>query len=182
VAHDDVAARAGAGSPWIVRAAQLHRNRWADERELANAIYGTVIGASVMVAASLHGTLVQILVTVLVTLLIYWAAERYATLLATGVHGPGGRLTRAEVTAVLRSGWPMVEAAYVPLLVLLVVTLLSRVQIGVLAALVTSTVLLVGLGYVGARRRGSGVAGAVGWAAGSGVLGLLAMGLKYLLH
>jgi hypothetical protein len=43
-------------------------------------------------------------------------------------------------------------------------------------------VVLVALGYLAARRGGSAVGPALGWAAGSGTLGLLAIGLKFLLH
>jgi hypothetical protein len=168
---------------WIVRAASLHRNRWRDEQEVANAIHGTVVGAAVLMAASLHGTLGQILVAVLVTLFVYWVAERYAHLLAVAVHGRGGRATGADVWAVLREGWPMVEASYTPLIVLLVVDLLTaRLAVAVITSLATSTVLLVALGYVAARRAGASGAGAVGWAVASGALGLVTVALKLLLH
>ena len=79
--------------------------RWTDEQELAHAIHGTVVGAAVMVAASLHGTLVQVLITVVATLLVYWATERYAELLAAGARGRV--LTRQSVMAALGRGWPM---------------------------------------------------------------------------
>ncbi|MEN3269870.1 MAG: hypothetical protein V7646_6764, partial [Pseudonocardia sp.] len=69
------------------RAGHWFRSLWSDERELAHAIHGTVVGSAVMVAASLHGTLGQVVVAVIVTLLVYWATERYADLLAAGVHG-----------------------------------------------------------------------------------------------
>ena len=62
-----------------------------------------------MVAAGAHGTLGQVELTVLGTVAIYWAADCYARLLAA--HGTG---RRANVGAVLRREWPMVEAAYTP--------------------------------------------------------------------
>jgi hypothetical protein len=43
------------------------RRGWTDERELAHAIHGTIVGAAVMAAASLHGTLGQVVVSVVVT-------------------------------------------------------------------------------------------------------------------
>jgi hypothetical protein len=182
--HDDLRAHAPAAAR-IVRAAEMHRDRWLDERELANAIHGTVVGAAVMVAASLHGSLGEILVTVLVTLLVYWLAERYAHLLAAGVRGRqvGWRETRAGIARVARRGWPMVEAAYLPLVVLVVVDLLSaRLTVAVVASLGMSTLLLVALGYLAARRAGATGVGAFGWAAVSGVLGLATVSLKLLLH
>jgi positive regulator of sigma E activity len=182
--HDELRAHAPVAA-WIVRAAELHRNRWSDEHELAYAIHGTVVGAAVMMAASLHGTLVDILVTVLVTLFVYWVAERYAHLLAAGVRGrqAGWRTTRAAIARVLREGWPMVEAAYLPLVVLIVVDVLSdRLEVAVVASLATSTLLLIALGYLAARRAGASGVGALGWATASGVLGLVTVCLKLLLH
>jgi hypothetical protein len=182
--RDDLRAHAPVAA-WIVRAAELHRNRWSDEHELAYAIHGTVVGAAVMMAASLHGTLVDILVTVLVTLFVYWVAERYAHLLAAGVRGQqeGWRATRAAIGRELRAGWPMVEAAYLPLVVLIVVELLTdRLDVAVYASLAMSTVLLIALGHLAARRAGASGFGAFGWAAASGVLGLVTVCLKLLLH
>ena len=176
--HGPIAAR-------IVRAAELHRNRWSDEHELAYAIHGTVVGAAVVMAASLHGTLADILVAVLVTLLVYWVAERYAHLLAAAVRGreEGWRSVRAGVRRVLHEGWPMVEAAYLPLVVLVVVDLVTdRLEVAVFASLGTSTLLLGALGHLAARRAGATRVGAFGWAAASGVLGLVTVCLKLLLH
>jgi hypothetical protein len=182
--HDDLRAHAPSAA-WIVRAAELHRDRWEDEQELANAIHGTVVGAAVMVAASLHGSLGEILVTVLVTLLVYWVAERYAHLLAAGVRGrrAGWKETRAAIARVVREGWPMVEAAYLPLVVLVVAYLITaRLTVAVVASLGMSTLLLVALGYLAARRAGATGGGALGWAALSGVLGLATVSLKLFLH
>lgn len=157
------------------------RERWADPRELAHAIHGLVVGAAVMVAASLHGELGQVVVAVVFTLAVYWVAERYSHILAEGVRGE--RPTRAGVAASFRRGWPMVQVSYAPLLVLVGVTLVTGdLPPGVLAALGFSTVLLAVLGYAAARR--SGVTGLAvwGWTAGTAVLGFAIMGLKLLLH
>ena len=58
-----------------------------------------------MAAASRHGTLTEVIVTVLVTVAVYWAAERYAEVLATAVQGRrrarGGGLAR---TGAIRPG------------------------------------------------------------------------------
>jgi hypothetical protein len=67
---------------------RIHRERWADDRELAHAKLGTVVGAAAMAAASPHGTLGEVVVTVLVTVAVYWAAERYARVLAVAVPDP----------------------------------------------------------------------------------------------
>jgi hypothetical protein len=156
-------------------------SRWTNERELADAIHGMVVGAAVMVAASVHGTLGQVVITVVATLFVYWATERYAELLAAGARG--GVLDRRKVLATLRHGWPMLESSYSPVVVLLVASALGAdLPAAVLAALCLSTVLLAGLGYGAARRSYASVAGALGWGAMSGLLGVAVIALKLALH
>jgi hypothetical protein len=160
--------------------ARLHRDRWADEDELAHAIHGTVVGAAAMAAASLHGTLGEVAVTVLVTVAVYWAAERYASVLAVAVRGPRGL---RKIGPVIRRGWPMVEAAYTPLVVLVAVEFFADdLQAGVLAALGVGTVMLGALGHTAARRAGTTRAAAVGWAMISAGLGVVVILLKISLH
>jgi hypothetical protein len=164
----------------LMRVLRWQRREWADDRELAHAIHGTVVGAAAMAAASLHGTLGEVVVTVLVTILVYWAAERYARVLSVAVHGPQ-RL--GKITSVLRRGWPMIQAAYTPLVVLVVVEVVTgNLRGGVLAALITATLLLGGLGHVAARRAGTSRAGAIGWATVSAALGVVVILLKLWLH
>jgi hypothetical protein len=164
----------------LLRAVRLHGDRWTDERELAHAIHGTVVGAAAMAAASIHGTLGQVVVTVLVTVAVYWAAERYADVLAAAVQGPS-RIRRTG--RALRRGLPMIEAAYTPLVVLVVVVLLTgRLEGGVLAALGVATVMLGGLGYTAARRAGTSRAAAFAGGAASAMLGIVVMLLKISLH
>lgn len=157
------------------------RRGWTDERELAHAIHGTIVGAAVMAAASLHGTLGQVVVSVVVTLVVYWTAERYASILASGVHGPAP--TWSQSVRLLRQGWPMLEAAVAPLVVLVVVTLsTSNLEIGVDVALLFAVVVLAVLGWAAARHAGRPRAAALGWAVASGLLGLVVAALKLMLH
>jgi hypothetical protein len=129
-----------------------------------------------MVAAGAHGTLGQVELTVLVTVAIYWAADCYARLLAA--HGTG---KRPNVRTVLRRQWPMVEAAYTPLVVLLVLVLVTgNLRVGVFAALGVGTLVLGGLGFFAARRAGGDQA--VKWSLVSASLGLVVILLKLFLH
>jgi positive regulator of sigma E activity len=164
----------------LTRLLRWQRVGWADDRELAHAIHGTVVGAAAMAAASLHGTLGEVVTTVLVTVLVYWAAERYARVLSVAAQGPQ-RL--GKIAATLRHGWPMIEAAYTPLVVLVVVTIVTDdLRAGVLAALGVATLLLGGLGHLAARRAGTSRAGAIGWSAASAALGVVVILLKLSLH
>ncbi|MBO0876284.1 MAG: hypothetical protein J2P19_23135 [Pseudonocardia sp.] len=157
---------------------RLHRGGRIDEEGLTSAILGTVVGLSAMVAAGAHGTLGEVEVIVLVTVAIYWAADCYARLLAA--HGAG---RRAKVSTVMRREWPMVEASYTPLLVLLVVVLITEnLRVGIFAALGVGTLVLGGLGFFAARRAGGGRADALKWSLVSAGLGIIVISLKLLLH
>ena len=150
----------------------------ADEEELSSAILGTVVGLSTMVAAGENGTLGQVELTVLVTVAIYWAADCYARLLAA--RGSG---RRPAVGSVLRREWPMVEAAYTPLVVLAVVVLLTgNLRVGIFIALGVGTIVLGGLGFFAARRAGGSRSDAVRWSLVSASLGIVVILLKLFLH
>ena len=161
----------------LLDAVRLHREGRVDEEELTSAILGTVVGLSAMVAGA-HGTLGEVEVTVLVTVAVYWAADCYARLLAARSTGK-----RAKVGTVLRREWPMVEAAYTPLVVLLVVVLVTRnVLVGIFAALGVGTLVLGGLGFFAARRAGGSRADAIKWSLVSASLGIVVILFKLLLH
>jgi hypothetical protein len=165
----------------ILRLGRRQREKWSDEHELAHAVNGTVVGAAVMVAASVHGTLGEVVLAVVATLLVYWAVERYSEALAVSVRGPGP--SRARIVAVLGHGWPMLQASYAPLVALLVTTALGAdLQTAVLVALGLSTALLTTLGHAAARRAGATRLAAFGWAAVSALLGLAVVALKLALH
>jgi hypothetical protein len=93
-------------------------------RRRAAGIYGTIVASAVLAAGGGHLTTVPLAVTVLVTLLVYWAAEGYADLIAEQVHA-GHLPTWAQLRASLAAIWPMVSASYIPLLSLLVATILG---------------------------------------------------------
>jgi hypothetical protein len=164
----------------LTRLLRWQRRGWTDVRELAHAIHGTVVGAAAMAAASLHGTLADVVTTVLLTIVVYWAAERYARVLSVAVRGPQ-RL--GKITATLRHGWPMIQAAYTPLAVLIAVEVVTDdLRTGVLAALVVATLLLGALGHIAARRTGVSWIGAIAWSAISAALGVVVILLKLSLH
>ena len=164
--------------PRLLGAIRLRRAGRLDEEELTSAILGTVVGLSAMVAAGAHGTLGQVELTVLVTVAIYWAADCYARLLAA--HGTG---RRPNVGTVLRREWPMVEAAYTPLVVLLGLVLVTgNLRVGIFAALGVGTVVLGGLGFFAARRAGGSRAEATKWSLVSASLGIVVILLKLFLH
>jgi hypothetical protein len=120
-------------------------------RRRAAGIYGTIVASAVLAAGGGHLATLPLAVTVLVTLLVYWAAEGYAELLAEQVHA--GRLpTWAQVRAALAVIWPMVTASYVPLLSLLVARALgAATKTAATVALIVAIALLLVHGWAAGR-------------------------------
>jgi hypothetical protein len=120
-------------------------------RRRAAGIYGTIVASAVLAAGGSHLRTLPLAVTVLVTLLVYWAAEGYAELLAEQAHA--GRLpTWTQLRAALAAIWPMVSASYVPLLSLLLARVLgAATRTAATVALVVAIALLLVHGWVAGR-------------------------------
>jgi hypothetical protein len=120
-------------------------------RRRSAGIYGTIVVSAVLAAGGGHLRTLPLAVTVFVTLLVYWAAEGYAELLAEQAHA--GRLpTWAQLRASLAAIWPMVSASYVPLLSLLVARVLgAATKTAATVALVVAIALLLVHGWVAGR-------------------------------
>jgi hypothetical protein len=123
------------------------------EEATAAGIYGIIISAAVMAAAHTESAIATD-VAVLVTLTIYWAAERYARIVAERIH-QGHRPSWHTVRDQMTSGWEMVTASFIPLAVLSVTRLAgATLRTATIVALVCSTVLLCMAGWrVGTRGR-----------------------------
>jgi hypothetical protein len=120
-------------------------------RRRSAGIYGTIVASAVLAAGGGHLRTVPLAVTVLVTLLVYWAAEGYAELLAEQVHA-GHLPTWVQLRASLAAIWPMVSASYVPLLSLLVARVLgAATKTAATVALVVAIALLLVHGWVAGR-------------------------------
>jgi hypothetical protein len=161
-------------------------NRWTGLKRLrialvAPAIYGLIVSSGVMASAGPGVPLLGVAVAVLVTVLVYWVAEQYAAVLAGRLagHATSGRQLRAS----LREGWPMVEASYAPLLVLLLAWLLGASRtVAILCALSFTTLLLFAFGWMAGRRSGLSGMGLLVSALVGGGLGLVMIVLKVALH
>jgi hypothetical protein len=151
------------------------------EEETAAGVYGIIVGGSVM-AASHAETAVRVALAVLITLTIYWCAERFARLVAERIHQghrPGGR----EFLRQLTTGWEIVSASTLPLVVLVVARLVGRtLDEAILAALVCSTVLLCLAGWEMGRHGQLSRLERVGVTTVAGLFGVVLTVLKSLLH
>jgi hypothetical protein len=162
-------------------------SRWSvllkreDEESTAAGIYGTIISAAVM-ASSHAETAGTVIAGVAVTLVVYWAAERYARLVAERIH-EGRRPTWREVGRQLGQGWEIVTASALPLLVLAAFTARgAALSSAVFAGLVCSTLLLCVAGWEIGRGSTLSVVERAGLIVVAGGFGGLMIALKALLH
>jgi hypothetical protein len=165
-----------------VTTAQAPRtHRWWTIRQAPPAIYGTIIGASVMAATEEHTPVGDVAASVVLTLIVYWLAERWSFLL--GSHLTGEPITLAHARRVFAEGFSMVEASYTPLLVLVVAWGLGADEnTAVNLALLATVAVLLALGLVAGRR-----AGLSGWLLAAstvftGLLGIVLIVLKSLIQ
>ena len=142
----------------------------------ASGIYGTIVAASVLAAGSQETTR-GVVELVVVTLLVYWLAEQYAHALAHSLAGH--RASRADLLDGLREGWPMVQASYLPVGVLIVSWLVGlSTDAAIDVALTACVVVLFVLGWQGGVRRGLLLRGRLLSAAVAGSFGLAVVVLK----
>ena len=154
--------------------------RWWDISRAPQAIYGTIISASVLAAADEDDAL-EVAAGIFITLLVYWLAERWSELVAG--HLRGEPYSWQYGRRVFLHGWPLVQASYGPMLVLILAEVLGAdVEEAIELALWATIITLIGLGALVGRRAGLGRWGVVFSAAFVGVLGLLLIVLKALLH
>jgi len=110
-----IAAGGGGGIPLEPAAHSPGRRR-------AAGIYGTIITAAILDTAGGRLSTEALVIAVVVTLLVYWIAEEYAEVL--GEQAADGRLPGwAYIAGALAATWPMVSAAFAPLLALILARL-----------------------------------------------------------
>jgi len=153
----------------------------AEERRTANAIYGLIVSSSVMASAHVEGV-GRLAVAVLVTLSVYWAAERYAHLMANHVVlGPGVRWR--HVRGGLGEGWELVTASFLPVAVLVALGVLgASVSTAAVVALLAATGLLALGGWREGRAAGLTALQSLLSAVGAGTFGVVMIALKAVLH
>jgi hypothetical protein len=151
------------------------------EEATAAGVYGVIVSASVM-AATHASTAVATAVAVLVTSTIYWSAERFARVVAGRIHS-GHRPDRQKLLRELTTGWEIVSASVLPVIVLVVTRLVGRpLDQAILAALVCCTVLLCLAGWEMGRHGQLTRLERVTVTTVAGMFGFLMIVLKSLLH
>lgn len=166
------------------QAAHLHHRleRVALASRVSAAIYGLIVSGAVMAAAGEHGSVHDVVITVFVTVLVYWAAESYADVLGEQI-AEERRSTWRRVWELLRLGWPLVEASYVPLVVLLIAWAVgASTTAAITAGLVTNALLLVALGWIASIQIEKSLPVRIAAATFAGAFGMIMIGLKTILH
>ncbi|MBB2941286.1 VIT1/CCC1 family predicted Fe2+/Mn2+ transporter [Actinoplanes lutulentus] len=152
-----------------------------NQEATASGIYGLIVGASVLVASHAK-TAAGSVIAELVTLTIYWAAERYARVVAERIH-EGHRPTWHTVRQQLTTGWEIVTVSALPLLVLLITRLAGAALVTAeIVSLICTTILLcVGGWRMGAAGRLTGLERLASTLV-AGTFGIALIALKTLLH
>jgi hypothetical protein len=164
--------------------AHLHHRleRVALASRISAAIYGLIVSGAVMAAAGEHGSVRDVAITVFLTVLIYWLAESYADVLGEQI-AEERKATWSRSRELLRQGWPLVEASYVPLVVLLFAWAVGLSTTGAItAALVTNALLLIALGWIASAQSNRSVPARAASAALAGAFGMAMIAIKTLLH
>ena len=155
-----------------------------DERNLAGAIYGTILATSVVAGLSEGGTVEKgpAAAVVLSSSLVFWLAHVYAGVLGHHLR-PGHGFSWSRVGAIARHEWPILASGFPPAIVLALgsIGLLSR-DTAYAVAIGVGIASLVVWGVAYAREQGYhtvvvALAGAV-----NGLLGLVIVALKVLVH
>ena len=102
-----------------------------------------------MAASGEHGSVREMCaITVFVTVLAYWAAESYADVLGEQIAEERNSSWH-RAWELLRQGFPLVEASFLPLFVLVVAWLVGvNTTAAITAGLVTNGLLLVAMGWI----------------------------------
>jgi hypothetical protein len=148
----------------------------------SRAIYGGIVATAVIVAASSHDEpMLAVAAATALTVVVFWIAHVYSAVLEHRYHG--NRLRLRDVRRIMSEELPMVEAAVLPIVVLLVGAF-DQVsdQAATNVALAAGVAQLLVWGAVAARRAGWSWPATLGASAIDGVLGLLVIGLKSILH
>ena len=171
------------GGPPVGRDSRVQRGLWRHWGSPA-AIYGTIVYASVVAAASGadddQESAVRLLVFSVVSIVVFWLAHVYST--ALGFHGEAGRVearVRDSVRHALRESGGMLEAAIVPSVPLLLAALgILPPDFGVALALWLAVLMLALLGYAAFHARGRPVLVCLIGAVVTGSFGIVVILLK----
>lgn len=149
--------------------------------QLAGGIYGTIVVAGLLAATGPDDDpeIWPTALWVLVTVVVFWLAHAWARSMSLRVTGlPPGRLTTA-----LKHHWPLVQAAFPPLAVMLIASLLGADdETAILLAAWSCVLLLAGWGLAVGRQEHESVVRIALTSLGCAAFGALMVVLKIVVH
>ena len=150
--------------------------------QLSGAIYGTIIVAGLLAATGPDDDpeIWPTALWVLVTVVVFWLAHSWSLSIARRATGltPGGGLGHS-----LAHHWPLVQAAFPPLAVMLLAALLgAKDETAILIAACSCVVLLGAWGFVVGMQEHDSLARIALTSVGCATLGLLLVVLKIVIH
>jgi hypothetical protein len=159
---------------------RLPGRRRLSVEQLSSGIYGVVVSSATMAAAG-DKPLETVVISVLTTVFVYWIAEQYARGLAH--RATVGRLTASDLLHGLRERYTMVEATFVPLLVVVALGVLGvTASVAVTVGLLVAVGTLAAVGILAARRSGLSALGTALSGLIAAALGVAIVVLKLALH
>jgi hypothetical protein len=156
---------------------------WLFQRgdNVAGGVYGTILVMSVIAAADFREDLWVTLAIVVVTAAVFWLAHVYAHALALSLDGRDA-ISIASVRRVARHEWPLLQAAFLPSLVLLAGALgLLGTRLAYRGALGIGLAALVWWGIVVSRKERLSPRATVAVVVANAAFGLFLVALKELL-
>ena len=164
----------------MTQVAAVSTSRTTEGDRLAGYIYGTIVALSVVVegARAYPEHPADVAAFVAVTSIVFWLAHVYAHWVGHTVTR-GGRLSLGELRHLAWRELPLIEAALLPMLALVLGEVgLVSVSHCYWLAVGLGMILLVGQGVRFARLERLGFLASCGVVAANGLLGLLLIGLK----
>lgn len=157
-----------------------HRSLFTAEGAGAR-VLGIIVAAAIMAAAGELGSVTDVAISVLVAVAIYWIAEAYSRAVETRLLSAEG--SWRALTDELREHWPMVEAAVVPVLAMVVAAAFGADDsVAITVGLATATALLFVFAWIASRTGGLSGRARVGMTLVVGALGAAMIIMKTYLH
>jgi hypothetical protein len=150
----------------------------------ARAIYGTILVMAVISGLSHDEDIgsAKLIAAVAATTLVFWIAHVYAEILGRRLEGEG-QFAWESIRAVMRGEWPIVEAALLPVLALLVgVVGIVDTDTAVNIAIGAGVVELFAWGIAAGRKLELSTGATIVAGVVNGALGLVIVLLKVLVH
>jgi hypothetical protein len=144
-------------------------------------ITGTVVSAAAIAAAAGHFDETRLVLAIFGTAFVYWLAHLHARTLGDAVKHRKHPMSALRES--LAETWPILAAAIVPAVILIVVQLVGgTINAAAWIAVSACTGLLTVYSFVAAQRAGLTTTRSVGSAAVGALLGVLVIALKASLH